>query len=83
MSAVSSYTEFQPLEEVIVGHIDGAMVPSWTVIEDATVPPGSESLDDVRGRPGAAYRPELVDAALRCLDEFLDILRSAVEEDNK
>lgn len=77
MGAVRSYTEFQPLEEVIVGSPAGALLPSWTDIEAVTVPPGSEDIDGILGAPGTAYRPELVDAAESCLAEFIAILDEA------
>lgn len=75
--AVSSYSEFQPLEEVIVGSVSGALVTSWDTIEKHTVPPGSEDLDAIVGRPGAPYSSELVEAAERCLAELLGILVEA------
>jgi ornithine--oxo-acid transaminase len=77
MSAVSSHTEWQPLEEVVVGDPAGAMIPSWTTIERTTVPPGSESLDATIGQPGTPYRAELVEAAQRCVEEFIGILKDA------
>ncbi|MEO3973184.1 amidinotransferase [Streptomyces sp. CAU 1734] len=77
MAVVNSHSEWQPLEEVVVGDPAGAMIPSWTTIEDTTVPPGSESLDDVIGRPGTPYPPRLVEAAERSLDELIGILKDA------
>jgi glycine amidinotransferase len=77
MAAVSSYSEWQPLEEIIVGRPAGAMIPSWTMIEETTVPPGSESLDGVIGAPGTPYAAELVEAAEKCTDEFISILKEA------
>lgn len=77
-AVVSSYTEFQPLEEVIVGSVDGAMVPSWHTIEHATVPPGStDNLDQIVGAAGTAYSAGMVEAAQACLAEFTGILREA------
>ncbi|MGH3881907.1 MAG: amidinotransferase [Pseudonocardiaceae bacterium] len=77
MAVVSSYSEWQPLEEVIVGSPSGAMIPSWTTVERTTVPPGSESLDGIIGRPGTPYARELVEPAQRCLEEFIGILTEA------
>jgi glycine amidinotransferase len=77
MGKVSSYTEFQPLEEVIVGSPAGAFVPAWTRIEDVTVPPGSEDVDSILGAPGTPFDPGLIEAAEACLAEFLEILAAA------
>lgn len=78
VNVVSSYTEFQPLEEVIVGSVHGAMVPSWETIEKATVPPGSwDRLEQIVGRSGTAYSAEMVTAAEACLEEFIGILKEA------
>ena len=37
---VNSYNEWDPLEEVIVGSVDGAMFPLGDIINKWTVPPG-------------------------------------------
>lgn len=74
MRIVNSHSEWQPLEEVIVGQPAGAMIPSWTTIEETTVPPGSEALEGVIGAPGTPYSAQLVEAAERCVEEFIDIL---------
>ena len=34
---VNTHNEWDPLEEIIVGIVDGAMVPPWDVIMEATV----------------------------------------------
>ena len=41
---VCSYNEWDPLEEVIVGVIDGACVPEWHTVLDATMPEPSKDL---------------------------------------
>ncbi len=38
--AVNSFNEWDPLEEVIVGVIDDACVPTWDVTLEATMPEG-------------------------------------------
>jgi len=38
-SPVNSNNEWDPLEEVIIGGLDGAMFPAWNVINEVTVPP--------------------------------------------
>ncbi|NEP81914.1 MAG: amidinotransferase, partial [Okeania sp. SIO3B3] len=74
---VNSHNEWDPLEEVIIGSLDGAMFPAWNVINDATAPPGewSKALDQVGGA-GAPYPPELVEAARKDLAEFIHILEA-------
>ena len=37
-AAVSSFNEWDPLEEVVVGVVDGATVPEWHVALRATMP---------------------------------------------
>ena len=36
---VNSHNEWDPLEEVIIGTVEGAMFPAWNTINLATVPP--------------------------------------------
>lgn len=51
-SAVSSYNEWDPLEEVIVGHVSGAAVPPWHVTLQATAPKDSwPILQSLSGQP--------------------------------
>jgi hypothetical protein len=38
---VNSYTEWDPLEEVIVGIVDGATVPPWHFSLEAVLPDGA------------------------------------------
>ena len=37
-AVVNSFNEWDPLEEVIVGVVDGATVPTWHVTLQATMP---------------------------------------------
>jgi glycine amidinotransferase len=75
---VCSYTEWDPLEEVIVGDPRGAMHPSWNVINRETVPEFAErarrAIDDDAGRPFGAAQ---VEAALEELEGFVAILEQA------
>src|SRR2546423_15630732 len=50
-SPVCSYNEWDPLEEVIVGVMDGASVPAWDTAVAATMPARSEGFfpRDARG----------------------------------
>ena len=79
-SPVCSYNEWDPLEEVIVGIVDGAMVPSWHTIHRATVLPGQEkqmeSLAKRTEKQPLPYPEWLVQAATKCVDEFAHILQS-------
>ena len=79
-SPVCSYNEWDPLEEVIVGIVDGAMVPSWHTIHRATVLPGQEkqmeSLAKRTQKQPLPYPEWLVQAATKCVNEFAHILES-------
>jgi glycine amidinotransferase len=74
---VSSYNEWDLLEEVIVGIVDNAMFPSWNTINQHTVPPGGwEAVEEVVGAGGVAYPEEFITAAQECLKEFVHILEA-------
>jgi glycine amidinotransferase len=77
---VCSYNEWDPLEEVIVGIVDGAMIPSWHTIHRATVLPGQEkqmeSLAKRTQKQPLPYPEWLVQAASKCVEEFAHILES-------
>jgi len=77
-SPVNSHNEWDPLEEVIIGSLDGAMFPAWNVINDATAPPPDDwaSIEKKVGGAGVAYPPELVEAAQKDLAEFIHILEA-------
>lgn len=69
---VSSHNEWDPLEEVIVGRVDGATVPSWHVALRATMPESSWSF--FREQGGRPFPPDLLAAAERELEELVRIL---------
>ncbi|MDI3288330.1 inosamine-phosphate amidinotransferase 1 [Polyangium sp. 15x6] len=74
---VNSHNEWDPLEEVIVGHVDGAMFPSWHLITRATIPPDAHELHamlDLVGEEAIPIPDEQILAAQRCLDELVHIL---------
>jgi amino acid adenylation domain-containing protein len=77
---VCSYNEWDLLEEVIVGIVDGAMIPSWHTIHRATVLPGQEkqmeSLAKRTQKQPLPYPEWLVQAASKCVEEFAHILES-------
>ena len=69
---VSSHTEWDPLEEVIVGIVDGASFPAWHPSLAPVLPPGQH--DTFRRHAGRPFPPERVEAARRELEEFVRIL---------
>jgi glycine amidinotransferase len=75
-SPVCSHNEWDPLEEVILGSLDGAMFPHWNTINEVTVPPGEwRDIEAKVGGAGVPYPPAMVEAARRERAEFLAILR--------
>ncbi len=73
-SPVGSCTEWDPLQEVIVGVIDGAAVPPWHVSLEATMPP--EAWDFYRRKGGGKFPAEQVDIAREELEGFVAILEA-------
>lgn len=74
---VNSYNEWDPLEEVIVGRVDGAMFGEWDIINKWTFPPEEwESIETIVGKGEIPYPPEFVEAARKELNEFIYILES-------
>jgi len=71
-SPVCSYNEWDPLEEVVVGVLDGAAVPSWHVALKATMPQDNWALFEQYG--GKLFDKELVERGARELDELARIL---------
>jgi glycine amidinotransferase len=72
---VNTHNEWDPLEEVIVGLVDGAMIPPWDVILEATLHT-KELWDFHREFGGSPWPQELIDAARKDLDEFVHILEA-------
>ncbi|MFJ6392823.1 amidinotransferase [Streptomyces sp. NPDC091972] len=71
-SPVSSYTEWDPLEEVIVGIVDGASFPTWHMSLPPVLPLNQH--ETFRQQAGRPFPPHLVEAARMELDEFVRIL---------
>lgn len=78
---VSSWNEWDPLEEIIVGILDGASGEEWSFAREATIP--RDRVDEVRrrmmsnaGKPRLKTDPERVAAAQKDLDEFVHILEA-------
>jgi glycine amidinotransferase len=71
---VNSHNEWDPLEEVIVGRLEYAMMPSWDVIERFASPPGD--LDCPELEPDAPFPADIVTRAQASLDGFIAILHA-------
>ncbi|MGH3941367.1 MAG: amidinotransferase [Pseudonocardiaceae bacterium] len=69
---VDSCTEWDPLEEVVVGRLAGGVFPTWQPSMRAVLPEDSVRLFHERG--GSPYPPEQVRAAERELDGLVDAL---------
>lgn len=73
-SPVSSYTEWDPLEEVIVGIVDGARFPPWHIALQPVLP--NNQHETFRKNAGKAFPAERVAAANKELEEFVRILQA-------
>lgn len=71
---VVSYTEWDPLEEVVVGVVEGATVPPWDSVTKATMPDHAAWFFEQYG--GKPFPEEMVQKAARELDGLADVLRS-------
>ena len=71
---VNSYTEWDPLEEVVVGRVAGGVFPTWQPSMRAVLPEDSVRL--FQEREGSPYPPEQVLAAERELDALVDALEA-------
>jgi glycine amidinotransferase len=66
LGVVHSHDEWSPLEEVIVGRVDGAHVPAWHPTLEATMPEEHQAF--LRREAGRPFPAERVAAAARELD---------------
>ena len=73
-SPVSSFNEWDPLEEVIVGIVDGATVPPSHIALKATLP--DDQLAFFRKEAGKPFPAERITAAKKDLEEFVHILEA-------
>ncbi|HRX78085.1 MAG: amidinotransferase [Planctomycetaceae bacterium] len=74
---VNSYNEWDPLEEVIVGRLEHAMLPDSQIINKHTFPPSDSSLiQEILALGGVPYPPDMIQAAQKCLDRFIQILEA-------
>ncbi|MFE7840427.1 hypothetical protein ACFU53_31555, partial [Streptomyces sp. NPDC057474] len=75
---VSTFNEWDPLEEVVVGRVDGAMTSAWDELDRITVPPASwERIAGSPGTRGVPVPPDVVEEAQKGLEEFIGILEAA------
>jgi glycine amidinotransferase len=72
---VNTFNEWDPLEEIIVGIVDGAMIPPWDAVMRATLHT-EELWDFYRVHGGMPWPKEMLDAARQDLDEFVHILEA-------
>jgi len=70
---VSAYTEWEPLEEVVVGTLDGAVFPSWQESMMDTMPKASWEIFKARG--GLAYPTSHFNAAQDELEGLVTALQ--------
>lgn len=73
-SPVQSYNEWDPLEEVIVGIVDGASFPPWHVSLEAPLPCHQHEV--FRRNAGTPFPAHEIAAAKRDLDELVGILEA-------
>lgn len=71
---VNSFNEWDPLEEIIVGRLEGATIPSYHVTVTYTIPKKTAQL--YRLFAGRNYPKFIVKQAQKELDEFIHILES-------
>ncbi len=70
---VNSFNEWDPLEEIIVGRVDGATVPPFDAVVKANTYPQNWWFFQQYG--GQAFPAELVEKAKAELEEFCSVLR--------
>ena len=69
---MESYNEWDPLEEVIVGVVDGATVPPWDSITKATMPASAASFFTEYG--GKPFPAKMIDEASQELEGLCALL---------
>lgn len=72
---VNTFNEWDPLEEIIVGIVEGAMIPPWDVVMEATLHE-KELWDFYKKFGGVPWPQEWLAAAKKNLDEFVHILEA-------
>ncbi|MFI2369023.1 amidinotransferase [Streptomyces sp. NPDC018833] len=74
VSPVNSHNEWDPLEEIIVGRLDGATIPSHHPVVACNIPPWAARLQGVAA--GFRYPRRLIEPAQQELDQFVGLLQS-------
>ncbi|MER5219990.1 amidinotransferase [Streptomyces flaveus] len=74
VSPVNSHNEWDPLEEVIVGRLDGATFPSRHPVVDCNMPPWATRLLGLAA--GFRYPRVLIERAQQELDQFVTLMQS-------
>ncbi|GAA2447425.1 amidinotransferase [Streptomyces glaucus] len=74
VSPVGSHNEWDPLEEIIVGRLDGATIPSDHPVVTCNIPPWAARLQGLAA--GFRYPRLLVERARQELDQFIALLES-------
>lgn len=69
---VCSYNEWDPLEEVIVGSVDGAYVPPWDAVSYAAHDP--EKKKTAFALQGKAFPPEKIERGRASVEELVRLL---------
>lgn len=78
MNPVRTDNEWGPLQEVIVGHVDGAVFPSADPILRHTFPPDDwDAIQHFIGIGGMPYASEVIEAARANLADLVRILEGA------
>ena len=72
---VNAHNEWDPMEEVIVGTVEGALVPPWDVIMEATLH-RQELWEFHKLYGGSPWPSELLRAAEKDVEEFVHILEA-------
>lgn len=74
VSPVSSHNEWDPLEETIVGRLDGATIPSDHPVVGCNLPPWAARMQGLAA--GLRYPRMLIERAQQELDQFIALLQS-------
>jgi glycine amidinotransferase len=74
VAPVSSHNEWDPLEEVVVGRLEGATIPSRHPVVACNIPPWAARLQGLAA--GFKYPGALVEQAQQELDQFITLLQS-------
>lgn len=74
VSPVNSHNEWDPLEEIIVGRLDGATIPSGHPVVTCNIPPWAARVQGLAA--GFRYPRFLIERAQQELDRFIALLQS-------